>query len=152
MEISTLNTATLLQKDEKLEKKVNAFRGLLKELRERELPESVIASINDHIKEVNALTSSKKAFSKQMNKKKSCIINLLHKELKLVPKNYYRNLWMVLGMSAFGLPLGVIFGVSIGNMGLLGIGMPIGMGIGIALGTAMDQKAQKNNKQLDFGG
>ncbi|MEP0266637.1 hypothetical protein [Dokdonia sp.] len=152
MEISTLNTATLLQKDKKLEKKVNAFRGLLKELRERELPESVIISINDHIKEVNALTSSKKAFSKKITKKKSCIINLLHKELKLVPKNYYRNLWMVLGMSAFGLPLGVVFGTIIDNMGLLGLGMPIGMGIGIALGTMMDQKAQKNNKQLDFAG
>jgi hypothetical protein len=36
---------------------------------------------------------------------------------------------MVLGMSAFGIPMGVAFGLSMGNIGLLGIGLPIGMGV-----------------------
>lgn len=34
------------------------------------------------------------------------ILKLIEKELKLVPKNSYRNRWMAIGMSAFGVPIG----------------------------------------------
>ncbi len=53
-------------------------------------------------------------------------------------------------MAAFGLPLGLTFGTSMGNMGLLGLGLPIGMVIGLVLGTAMDKKAAEAGKQLDL--
>ena len=53
-------------------------------------------------------------------------------------------------MSAFGIPIGVAFGSSVGNMGLLAIGMPIGMGIGIAVGAHMDKKAADQGRQLDL--
>ena len=75
---------------------------------------------------------------------------MTEKELKIVPKNYYRNLWMVLGMSAFGLPLGVAFGLSLGNIGLLAIGLPIGMAIGTLVGSKLDKKALESGKQLDI--
>ena len=74
----------------------------------------------------------------------------LEKEHKLVPKNYYRNLWLPLGMSAFGLPIGVAFGLLVDNIALLSIGLPIGLAIGVALGISLDQKAAKAGKQLDF--
>ena len=69
--------------------------------------------------------------------------------MKLVPKFYYRNLWMVLGMSAFGIPLGVAFSMSIKNMAFIGIGLPIGMAIGMIVGTNMDKKAFDEGRQLD---
>jgi hypothetical protein len=69
--------------------------------------------------------------------------------MKLVPKDYYRSLWMTLGMSAFGIPMGVVFGISMGSMAYLGIGLPIGLVIGIAVGTAMDKKALEEGRQLD---
>ncbi len=53
-------------------------------------------------------------------------------------------------MAAFGIPLGVAFGISIGNMGLLGIGLPIGMVIGMAVGSVMDKKAVESGRQLDL--
>lgn len=53
-------------------------------------------------------------------------------------------------MSAFGLPVGVAIGLSIGNIGLLAIGLPIGMVIGIAVGTVMDKKAFDTGKQLEI--
>ena len=56
---------------------------------------------------------------------------------------------MFWGMSAFGLPLGIVFGASMGNTGLLGIGLPIGMVIGIAVGASMDTKAAKEGRQLN---
>jgi hypothetical protein len=53
-------------------------------------------------------------------------------------------------MSAFGLPLGAAIGLSVENIGLLGIGLPIGMGIGFVFGSSLDQKALKEGRQLDF--
>ncbi|MBK8045016.1 MAG: hypothetical protein IPK21_21620 [Haliscomenobacter sp.] len=57
---------------------------------------------------------------------------------------------MSLGMAAFGLPIGVAFGMSLGNIGLLGSGLPIGLAIGVALGSGLDKKAFKEGKQLDL--
>jgi hypothetical protein len=77
-------------------------------------------------------------------------LKLLEKEQKIVPKKHYQTLWMVLGMSSFGLPMGVAFGLALGNIGLMGLGLPIGMGIGLAMGTKMDKKALAEGRQLAF--
>ena len=50
----------------------------------------------------------------------------------------------------FGIALGTAFGVSMGNMGLLGVGLPTGMVIGIAVGSGMDKKAQEKDLPIDF--
>ena len=86
----------------------------------------------------------------QLRKKLYGIFRLLEKELKIVPKNYYRNTWLALGMATFGIPFGVIFGMALGNMAFMSIGLPIGMGIGMAIGEKMDQKAQKEGRQLNL--
>ncbi|OYX91405.1 MAG: hypothetical protein B7Y76_14205, partial [Sphingobacteriia bacterium 35-40-5] len=87
---------------------------------------------------------------RKIKAKENSIVKLVENKHKIVPKNYYKKLWMVLGMSAFGIPVGVAFGLSIGNLGMLGVGLPIGMGIGVAVGTSMDNKALKEGRQLDF--
>ncbi len=74
----------------------------------------------------------------------------MEKELKIVPRNYYRTTWMVIGMAAFGIPMGAAFGASLGNMAFIGIGLPIGMAIGISVGMGMDKKALKEGRQLDL--
>jgi hypothetical protein len=75
---------------------------------------------------------------------------LLESKHKIVPINHYRKLWVVLGMSAFGVPIGISLGLSLGSMGFLAIGFPIGMGIGAGIGSGMDKKALKEGRQLDF--
>nr|WP_294934046.1 hypothetical protein [uncultured Flavobacterium sp.] len=122
----------------------------LKQLKNKELPHGIIAAINQDIEELNALALTESGLQKAVKQKQTRIIKLLEKELKIVPKNYYRNLWLIVGMSAFGLPIGVAFGLSWGNMGLLGIGLPIGMAIGFALGAGMDKKALQEGRQLDI--
>lgn len=57
---------------------------------------------------------------------------------------------MIVGMSAFGLPLGAALGLMVDNMALLALGLPIGLAIGVALGTSLDMKAKKEGRQLDF--
>lgn len=71
-------------------------------------------------------------------------------ELKLVPKNYYRHLWIGVGMAAFGIPIGVTFGSVLGNMGLLGAGLPLGIAMGAGVGARMDKKAAEEGRQLDL--
>ena len=65
-------------------------------------------------------------------------------------KNHYRNTWLALGMAAFGIPLGVAFGMSLRNLAFLGIGLSIGLAIGIAVGTGMDKKAFEEGRQMDL--
>ena len=75
---------------------------------------------------------------------------MIEKELKLVTKNHYRNTWLALGMAAFGIPLGVAFGTSLGNIAFIGIGLPNGLAVGIAVGTGMDKKVFEEGKLMDL--
>lgn len=123
---------------------------LLKELRKRDLPQAMVEEINTQLVALNSLSDSEKELKKAIKATESAIMKLLEKELKIVPKSYYRNIWMALGMGAFGLPLGVVFGMSIGNMGMMAIGIPIGMAIGLGVGMSMEKKAFEDGRQLDF--
>lgn len=135
--------------DPKLQKIYTEYSGLLRELAKKELPERLIASVNQDIAALNALSNGSE-LGKAVRSRQRTLIKLLEKELKIVPKNYYRNLWMLLGMTAFGLPLGTAFGLSVGNIGLLSLGLPVGMAIGMAVGMNMDKKALAEGRQLDI--
>lgn len=149
MEITELNTRGELKKSQKLVKAFNQFDELLAELRKKELTNEVTVSINQEIEKTNTLSGSGKELRKQIAKAQSAIIHLVEKKLKIVPKHHYRNTWLAVGMAVFGVPLGVIFGTSLGNMAFIGIGLPIGMAIGMAVGTSMDKKAFDEGRQLN---
>ncbi|HSQ47388.1 MAG TPA: hypothetical protein VLM44_10790, partial [Lutibacter sp.] len=150
MKIIELNQKPGIDKNVKLKEAYLQFEKLLIELGKKELPDELVVSINKDIADLNAISGTGDELKKIVKKKQSGIIKLLEKELKLVPKNYYRNLWLALGMGAFGIPFGVAFGTSLGNMAFLGIGIPIGLAFGIAVGTAMDKKAFEEGRQLDM--
>lgn len=134
----------------KVNNAIEQFKHFIKLLSDKKLPINIIEKINFDIAELNSSQLVGNSLSHLIKKKQNQIIRLTEKELKIVPKNYYRNLWMVLGMSGFGLPLGVAFGLSIGNIGLLAIGLPIGMAIGVLVGSKLDKKASESGKQLDI--
>lgn len=134
----------------KLNEIFSQFRQLLAELENREIPDEIVTSINNDIDEINSITVIGNELQKEIERRLQRIIKLLEKNLKLVPKNYYRNLWMILGIAVFGIPIGVIFGASLDNMAYLAIGLPIGLVIGIGVGAVMDQKALKKGRQLDI--
>ncbi len=134
----------------KIANSIKQFNSLIKLLNDKNLTVNVIEKINADITELNSSQVMGNSLSHLIKKKQNKIIRLTEKELKIVPKNYYRNLWMVLGMSAFGLPLGVAVGLSLGNIGLLAIGLTIGMAIGTLVGSKLDKKALESGKQLDI--
>lgn len=150
MDILQLNDRPDIAADKKLSAAYSQLGALLAEIRKKELTAPVVQAVNQNIEKLNTSTLVGKALSKQLRVSQGSIIKTLEKEMKIVPKNHYRNTWMVVGMSAFGLPLGVAFGAAMKNMGLLGIGLPIGMAIGLAVGSGMDKKAEDEGRQLNI--
>lgn len=133
-------------------KKANFYSQLgtlLKAIDAIKLPKETNDFIDQEIEQLNAFSNEDKFFVKAIKEKENNIVKFLEKKHKIVPKKYYTKLWMILGMSAFGLPMGVAFGVIMKNMGLLGIGLPIGMRVGVGFGTYLDKKALKEGRQLD---
>lgn len=150
MKITALKNRPGIEANKKLSNLFSQFGELLKELRQKNLPTPMLETLNREIRYLNTLDNSTPNLRMEVTKIQTRLIRLLEKEIKLVPKNYYRNIWLTLGMGAFGLPIGVALGALLQNMGLLGIGLPIGMGIGIAFGLSKDKKAFEEGRQLDI--
>lgn len=150
MEIKELKKRPSIVQNTKLDKAYVQFDNLLTILKNKELPEEIVSSINNGIDQINTCAEPEKKLRKQIKKSQSEILKLIEKELKLVTKNHYMNTWLALGMAAFGLPIGTVFGTTTGNMGLIGIGLPIGMVIGMVIGSGMDKKALEAGRQLDL--
>lgn len=150
MEIKPLLNRNDLEQNSKLLIYFNQFQTLLSELSNREVPDEIISFVNNCVDNVNAASPSNREFKKVLQKNQSAILQLVEKELKLVPKNHYRNIWLVIGMLVIGTPIGVVLGISIDNMAFLGIGLPIGLATGIAIGTNLDNKAFEERRQLDI--
>jgi len=149
MDIIPLQKRPIIETSESKQKGYDSFEKLLSALRQRAIPEEVVASINEDVGTLNQMDDSDKKWYKEMKKTRYRIVQRIHNKLKLVPKNYYRNQWMALGMTIFGLPLGIAFAFAIDNMAFLAIGLPIGMPIGMAIGANKDQQAAKEGRQLD---
>jgi len=123
---------------------------LILEIKKKKLPEEIVLAINKQITALNTVTKSDKNLRTEIRKTQSKVITMLAQKLKIVPINYYKKTWFVVGMTAFGIPIGAALGLSLGNMAFLGIGLPVGMSIGLAIGTHMDNKAKEEGRQLDF--
>ena len=150
MKLKDLHSLSNNLSEEKVAIVYAQFSELIEELKTRDLPENLMSLINLSVDKINTLTTESKQLKKLIKQEQNLILKQLEKEMKVVPINYYRNLWLVLGMTTFGLPMGVSIGLSLGNIGLLGIGLPIGMVIGMAVGSNMDKKALQEGRQLNF--
>ncbi len=150
MELEGLKTRNFSEKKRALSKEYSLLEQLVQELQNSELPPEVVVELNTEIFRLNAVLDNdlKLYFYVKLVKKK--ILKTLHNDLEIVPKNYYRNLWLALGMSVFGLPLGVILSAILDNTISIAIGLPIGLAIGLAVGAEMDKRALENNKQLEL--
>ena len=149
MEILELHKRSDLDQNTKLKKKFLQFDLLINELRKKKVPDGLVNSINEQIKKVNEVSSSGSTLKRQIKKSQFQILNKVQKELKLVVKNHYRNMWLGVGM-ALGIAIGSALGTGTGNMSLLALGLPLGMAIGIAYGTKLDNKAKEEGKQLNL--
>jgi hypothetical protein len=149
MEIKELNKIPSIEQNKKLTKKYVYLKKLIEELNKKDLTSEIVNSVDNDIEQINSFSGSEKDLLKQIRKTQSSILKLVEKELKLVTKNHFRNKWLAIGMTAFGIPIGTAIGMSIGNMAFVGFGLVIGMIFGITYGMEMDKKAKDAGKQLN---
>lgn len=151
MEIKELKERpSLVEHNRQAAKQLHQYKHLLNQLSKQALSAAMANAINTEVERINALPDAHKDLAKEMKNSQSGLLKTMERKYKLVPKNHYRNTWLALGMAAFGIPLGVAFGASLGNMGLIGIGIPVGMAIGLGIGSGMDKKAFESGRQIDF--
>lgn len=55
-----------------------------------------------------------------------------------------------MGMTIFGVPLGIAMAIGLNNWSFVGIGLPIGLAIGAGYGSQLDKKAAEENRQIDI--
>lgn len=149
MPLNTFNPKHQGIQKSRLNKRVLKFQNLIQALSNHEISESVLQSINIEIDKVNH-AQSESVLAQQLQKSYRNILKTAEKELNLVAKDHYRNMWMALGMTVFGIPFGVAFGAALNNYAFIGIGLPIGFAIGIAIGSKKDKEAQEQGRQLNI--
>jgi hypothetical protein len=148
--VQKLQQSSLLEESKTLKKRYEQLNHLIDEINKKHIPESLEKQFSESIQSLNAHSGTAKLLSINMRRAQIKITRTLEKELKMVPKNHYRNIWMAIGMSAFGVSMGVGFGIALDNMAYIGIGIPIGMVIGMAIGSGMDKKAAEEGRQLNI--
>ena len=126
------------------------LENLLEELTRKEIPQSLVLSINEHILLINSFSGTDPKLVKELRKSRNEILSTLQKELQVVPRNYYQRMWVAIGITAFGLPMGVVFGVILNNLACMALALPMGLLFGIIIGSSLDKKAMLSGKQLDI--
>ncbi len=125
------------------------FEKLLVEINKKEVPDALIEEFNQSILRINQFQDSDSKLSKLILTEYRAILKTLEKELNVVAKNHYQNIWMAIGMSAFGLPIGVVIFAFTQDAAFIAIGLPIGLPIGLAIGSEKDKKAKKEGRQVN---
>lgn len=150
MLFTPLKNKKIYNSDEELNKKFIEFKNLVLALKEKELPTEIIAEINNEINLINNFDGNATALLKHYKNSLAGIISLLESRLSIVPKGYYRNKWMAIGIVVFGIILGTSLGVAFNNMAFIALGIPLGVGLGLAIGRVKDKKAFDKGNQLDI--
>lgn len=143
MIIEKLKIRNTIDQDKRLTKALLKMQNSIEALNKKETPGEVASVINDDIRVLNAFSGTDKEVRKTIRRTHSKILKLVEKELKWVPKNHYRTIWLAIGLAAFGIPLGAAFSN-------LGLGIPLGIVFGMVVGSQMDKKAKKEGRQLDI--
>lgn len=150
MDIKDLKTRSDIEQHKKLDLAYRQLNELITVLKTVDGTDGVAQFINNEIDLINNSSDAEKTLLSQTKKTQANILKHLEKELKLVTINHNRNLWLAIGIAAFGMPMGIVFGTTLGNMGLIALGIPIGMVLGLAVGIHLDKKASEEGLQINF--
>ena len=150
--IIELNLTPDKRQPRKLRKPLKNLRLLLEALRGTRITEQDEEVINTAIHSLNHYHGDDKGLVDQVRLTYKRIYSYVIRELKLVPKKYYQNLWMGLGMAVFGIPIGVAMSSALGNFAFIGVGPAIGLSIGLAIGMEKDKRAAEEGRQIDYEG
>lgn len=144
--IERLNELSKTTDDLKLTKWCDSIGNLLLAIEEKKVE---FSELNEEITRLELLLSNETK-ANQLRTLYSDITRKMQKNYGYVTPRYYTSQWMVLGMTVFGVPFGLMFGMALDNMAFFGIGLPIGMPIGMAIGAGKDKQAEAEGKVLNI--
>ncbi len=124
------------------------FENLLQEVHKMELPPEVIVSLNSELEMLHSFSGGEKQFFKKLKNTKTVLLKILYKEVSVVPKNHYRNLWIAIGLFAIGIPMGIFLSHFLDNSIYMGLGISIGSAIGLIIGSNLDKQAEVEGRQI----
>lgn len=127
---------------------IRDFQFLLSEISHKDISPEVEQKIEMVITDLNSWDRSARGYLKEIEKSRRKILKILHKDLGIVRRNYYTELWLPLGTVFFGIPVGIIIFILTGEIVFLGVGLPLGMFLGLGLGAYLDRRAKEKNKML----
>ncbi len=94
------------------------------------------------------LESNPKRLGRVLQRCYSELIKICYADYKLVTKGYYRSLWLALGMSVIGVPLGAVMYLLSNEIIYISIFIPMGMVVGMGIGSSLDKKAEREERLL----
>ena len=100
--------------NKKLFKAYQKMAKLITALGKKEVPEAIVDEINIKIANLNAASRDEKEYARELDRAYQSTLKLVQEKLNWVPRDFYRDQWMALGLSVFGLPLGVVTGTCVG--------------------------------------
>lgn len=143
MNLPHLQIKTQDQLKKKDQNAIKHFNELIDALNDKSLDQENVDYIKEHITAIEENLSYN-----TIKKKESKILDYIKDKKGYVAKNHYMSLWIALGMSAIGVPIGVAIGLALDQLGFMGIGIGSGLAMGIGIGSAKDNKAKQEGKQL----
>ncbi len=134
----------------KVERSLRQYNKLLKLLQDKPLETETIDFITNQVKSIESLNLQLKNSSRKIKKSKQQLLSYLQKNEGIYPKNHFITLYMAVGMTAIGLPAGILLSFLVNNTAFLGVGLPIGLSIGLALGHQKDLQIKAKGKQINY--
>lgn len=147
--IPPLQERAAIAENQSIQKELRCLQLLLDAINRKTMPVAEEATITEMVQHINHFDGTLPQLGDLAKQTHKQVLQLLEKNLKMVPKKHNMKKWMAIGI-ALGLPFGIVYATALGNMAFLGLGIPIGMCVGIGIGTSMDKKAESENRQLDI--
>ena len=151
MKIEGLQRRKGTEKNKKINNAYDKMQLLIEALDKKDIPSEELTTINDHIVSINSFGGTDKELTKELKKTYKNILSFIEENLKLVPKNHFRALWIVYGSLA-GVVLSSIFANFnfINFNGLALLPLPLAVAAGILVGIAMDNSAKNEGRQIEL--
>tara|TARA_R100000935_G_C2835473_1_gene167843 strand:- start:2102 stop:2563 length:462 start_codon:yes stop_codon:yes gene_type:complete len=148
MNLQPIEYPSNIRISEEIESNFQKFDVFLEELNKMELPPEVVVSLNTQLENLPLFSGSEEQFLIKLKNTKMVLLKILYQEVHVVPKSHYRDLWMALGLSIIGIPIGILFFLFLDNSIYIAIGIALGFVIGVLIGNYLDNQAEEEGRQL----
>ncbi|MDB4335055.1 hypothetical protein OAA06_01715 [bacterium] len=150
MDIRNLEHRPEFDQEGRLNRKYKRLQKLIVELNKKDLKGQMVALSNSYVDQINRYEGGEEQLLIIVQNSYNRILSFAKEEFDIVYSGYYGGTWGLIGMSAFGFPLGLIGFLITANEVHVLLGMPLGCLLGYLIGHLKDTSAKRYNKQISM--